>query len=219
MAKRLRPEQQYPADLVWSAAATAYRINSGYLKYPEVVDGKIVAPTNRELVKLYLHDQSFITDQDRQYAQRCRADLAQNATMSMLQGRDTQWTQLTAQMCGLETVTTDYEIAVITAAPKSYEGLLARVAQDERLQGTEGGVDAKPGDTVEFRVEPVRSNYSARYNTYYVTAITDDNRSVYFAYRSALKSGEPVQIRGRVKRHADRATQLSRVKLVEQEVV
>jgi len=42
---------------------------------------------------------------------------------------------------------------------------------------------------------------------------------VFFAYRETLEPGKLVKLRGRVKRHADRATQLSRVKILEQEAV
>jgi hypothetical protein len=220
MTKRSRPEYQYSSDLVWAAACTAYRINGGYYKYPEVsAEGKITRPSNRELAKLYLYDQSFITDQDYKYAQRCRDALAQSATMAVLKGLDTEWTAIIARMTSLESVTSDYEIAVITAAPKSYEQELTRVAQEERLHATDGKLLDQLGEVVELCVEPLRSNYSARFHTYYVTAITTANQAVWFAYRSALEAGKKIQIRGRVKRHADRATQLSRVKILQQEVV
>jgi hypothetical protein len=65
----------------------------------------------------------------------------------------------------------------------------------------------------------VRSNYSSQYNTHYVTVITDANRQVFFAYRERIEPGANIRICGRVKRHADRATQLSRVKIQKQEEV
>jgi hypothetical protein len=65
----------------------------------------------------------------------------------------------------------------------------------------------------------VRCVYSNRFNTFYTTVITPDNKQVFFAYRERLNPGKQIRFCGRVKRHADRATQLSRVKLVEQEVV
>jgi hypothetical protein len=63
-------------------------------------------------------------------------------------------------------------------------------------------------------VEIVRSNYSAKFNTWFVSAITKDNYSVYFAFREEIKSEAHIAIRGTVKRHTDRATQLNRVKIV-----
>ena len=42
------------ADLVWSAACTAYRLNGGYFKEPETVGDQVVRPTNRAVVRLSL---------------------------------------------------------------------------------------------------------------------------------------------------------------------
>jgi hypothetical protein len=74
-------------------------------------------------------------------------------------------------------------------------------------------------ERVEITGEVVRSNYSNQYNTHYVTVITDANRQVFFAYRERMEPGANIKICGRVKRHADRATQLSRVKIHKQEAV
>jgi hypothetical protein len=68
-------------------------------------------------------------------------------------------------------------------------------------------------ERVEIMGEVVRSNYSNQYNTHYVTVITEANRQVFFAYRERIEPGANIRICGRVKRHADRATQLSRVKI------
>jgi hypothetical protein len=54
---------------------------------------------------------------------------------------------------------------------------------------------------------------------HHITAITTDNRSVFFAYRESVALGKLIQFRGTVKRHADRGTQLNRVKITQQEAV
>jgi hypothetical protein len=72
-------------------------------------------------------------------------------------------------------------------------------------------------DKVELTVEILRNNYSAKYNTWFVSGITDNNLAVFFAYREQLKSDQTLKIRGTVKRHADSATQLNRVKIVGKE--
>jgi hypothetical protein len=83
--------------------------------------------------------------------------------------------------------------------------------------------EADPVGRVDERVEVVgevvRSNYSNQYNTHYVTVITDTNHQAFFAYRERIEPGAKIRICGRVKRHADRATQLSRVKIQKQEAV
>ena len=222
MAKRARPTLNYTADQVWAAACTAYRINRGYLKHPEVTaDGKITRPSNRELVRLYLADDSgtFVTSADRKQGKKCRQDLLKQATMSALKNRATEWDLLTAEMASLATITSDYEVSVITAMPKSHAQNLTRETVDSRLAYCDADPVGRVDEQVEVVGEVVRSNYSTQYNTHYVTVITDANRQVFFAYRERMQPGDSIRIRGRVKRHADRATQLSRVKIFQQEAV
>ena len=203
------------ADLVWSAACTAYRLNNGYLKVPDVIGDQVIRPTNREIVKIALYDHSLITDADRDMAQQCRRYMATAVTMQALKTELGEWAKITAKVCGLDTVNSLYDFSVITAMPHSYIKQLKKESVDARLARCQSTV-GKLGDKVELAVEIVRSNYSAKFNTWFVSAITDDNYAVYFAYREALDSDTHVKIRGTVKRHTDSATQLNRVKLVEE---
>lgn len=222
VTKRQKPTLNHTADQVWAAACAAYRINGGYLKHPEVTaDGKVIRPTNRELVRLYLADDKgqFVTAADRKQGTKCRLDLLKQATMSALRNRATEWDLLTAEMAGLSTITTDYEVSVITAMPKSHAQNLARETVDTRLAYCDSDPVGRVDERVDVVGEVVRSNYSSQYNTHYVTVITDANRQVFFAYRERIEPGANIRICGRVKRHADRATQLSRVKISQQEEV
>lgn len=219
--RRKQSEYQYPADLVWAAACTAYRINSGYLKYPEIVNGKIVRPTNRELVRLYLADEShqFVTAADRRQGALCQQTLKNSVTMAALKGELSEWNLLVARMTALDTVESDYELSVIAALPKNYDQVVAREELDNRLAHCDADLVGRVNDRVTLSGEIVRVSYSNRFNTYYTTVITDANQEVFFAYRERLATARRICFCGRVKRHAGRATQLSRVKLVEQEVV
>jgi len=222
MAKRQRPTLDYTADLVWGAACVAYRVNDGYIKCAEVNDqGVITRPTNRDLVRRYLLDagEHSVTPADIEQGRKCRQDLLKQATMSALRNQATEWTLLTADMATLDTITTDYQVSVITAMPKSHSQNLTRETVDSRLAYCESDPVGRVNDVVTVQGEVVRCNYSSNWNTHYVTMITDSNHQVFFAYREAVAQGQNIQIRGRVKRHADSATQLSRVKLIEQEAV
>ena len=220
--KRAKPMLNYTADQVWAAACAAYRVNGGYLKHPEVNDqGVITRHTNRDLVRRYLLDtgEHYVTATDKRQGTKCRLDLLKQATMSALRNRATEWDLLTAQMAGLGTITTDYEVSVITAMPKSHAQNLTRETVDGRLAYCDSTPVGPVNHRVDIEGEVVRSNYSSQYNTHYVTVITEDNRQVFFAYRERIEPGANIRICGRVKRHADRATQLSRVKISQQEVV
>jgi len=201
------------AELLWSAACTAYRLNGGYLKSPEVIGDQVIRPTNREIVRRALADTAMITDADRELAQNCRRHMATAVTMQALKTELGEWARITAKVCDLDTVDSIYHFSVITAMPHSYVKQLKKETVDARLARCQG-IIGKIGDKVELAVEIVRSNYSAKFNTWFISAITKDNYSVYFAYREELESDTHVAIRGTVKRHNDRSTQLNRVKIV-----
>ena len=220
VTKRQKPTLNHTADQVWAAACAAYRINGGYFKQPQVTDQCVITrPTNRELVRQYLAEPDSVTDNDLEQGRKCRQDLLKQATMSALRNRATEWDLLTAEMAGLDTITTDYQLSVITAMPKSHSQNLARETVDTRLAYCDSDPVGRVDERVEITGEVVRSNYSNQYNTHYVTVITDTNRQAFFAYRERIEPGANIRICGRVKRHADRATQLSRVKIHKQEAV
>ena len=200
------------ADLVWSAACAAYRINGGYFKEPETIGDQVIRPTNRAVVRQALDNPSLINDVDRELAQNCRQHLAASVTMQALRSELGEWARITARVCGLDTVDSMYDFSIITAMPHSYVKTLKKESVDARLARCDG-LTNKLGDKVELAVEIVRSNYSAKYNTWFVSAVTEDNRAVYFAYREEVRPETLAKIRGAVKRHTDHSTQLNRVKL------
>jgi hypothetical protein len=202
------------ADLVWSAACTAYRLNNGYLKEPDRVGDQIVRPTNRELVRRALSEQSLITDADREQGRQCRLFMTHTATINALKGTLNEWGEITAKVCQAENIASQYDLSVITAMPQAWVKAQKREQIDARLRNCNDGTVGKIGDKVELSVEIIRNNYSAKFNTWFVSAITDDNHAVFFAYRESINPETRVTIRGTVKRHTDRATQLNRVKLV-----
>ncbi len=219
--RRQEPDFCYPAEQVWAAACAAFRINGAYRKYPDIQDGRIVAPANRELVKLYLaiDNCEFVTEADRRQAASCQQTLKNSVTLRALKGELDEWSLLIARMTALDEVTTDYEISVITALPKNYYQIIERENINSRLAHCDNTGVGRVNDTITLEGEIVRVSYSNRFNTYYTTVITDANQEVFFAYRERLATTRRIRICGRIKRHAGRATQLSRVRLLEQEVV
>ena len=152
------------ADLVWSAACTAYRLNGGYLKQPETIGDQVVRPTNREIVRRALTDTAMITDADRELAQNCRRYMATAVTMQALKTELGEWAKITAKVCELDTVNSLYDFSVITAMPHSYIKQLKKESVDARLARCQSTV-GKLGGKVELAVEIVRNNYSAKFNT------------------------------------------------------
>jgi hypothetical protein len=202
------------ADLLWSAACTAYRLNNGYLKEPEVIGDQVIRSTNREIVRQALANPEMITDADREQARDCRRFMARAVTMQALRTELGECAKITAKVCDLDTVTSNYDLSVITAMPQSYVKQLKKESVDARLARCDEAHAGQLGDKVELTVEILRNNYSAKYNTWFVSGITENNLAVFFAYREELKSDQTLKIRGIVKRLVDRATQLNRVKIV-----
>jgi len=202
------------ADVMWAAACTAYRLNNGYYKQPELIGDQVVRYTNRDLVEQALTNAALITDADRAMGADCRRHMATAVTMQALRTELNEWARVTAQVCGLDTITSRYDMSVITAMPHTYARQLRKESVDARLARCEEGAVGNVGAKVELTIEVVRSNYSEKYNTWYISAITDTNYSVFFSYRESIESETQVSIRGTVKRHCDRSTQLNRVKVL-----
>jgi len=204
------------ADLLWSAACTAYRLNNGYLKESETIGDQVVRPTNREIVRQALSNPELITDADRDMARNCRRHMATAVTMQALKTELGEWAKITAKVCELDTVDSLYDFSVITAMPHSYVRQLKKESVDARLARCDQDHVGQLGNKVELTVEILRNNYSARYNTWFVSGITKHNQAVFFAYREQLNTDQNLKIRGTVKRLVDRATQLNRVKVMEE---
>jgi hypothetical protein len=202
------------ANLLWAASCTAFRINNGYYKQPEVIDDQVVRHTNRDLVKQALTNAAMITDADREMGLNCRQYLASAVTMQALRTELNEWSKITARVCSLDTVTSLYDMSVITAMPQSYARQLRKESVDARLARCNEGPIGNTGAKVQLNIEVVRGNYSEKYNTWFLTAITDTNYSVFFSYRESIEPDTCLTIRGTVKRHNNRATQLNRVKVL-----
>jgi tellurite resistance protein len=202
------------ADLMWAAACTAYRINNGYYKQPELIGDQVVRHTNRDLVEQALANAVLITDTDRAMGEDCRRHLASAVTMQALRTELNEWAKVTARVCSLDTITSRYDMSVITAMPHSYARQLRKESVDSRLARCEEGAVGAIGAKIDLNIEVMRSNYSEKFNTWFVSAITDTNYSVFFSYRESIEPDTHTTIRGTVKRHNNLATQLNRVKVL-----
>ena len=173
------------------------------------------------MVKLYLgiDNCEFVTDADRAQAALCQQALKNSVTLRALKGELDEWSLLIARMTALEDVTTDYEISVITSLPKNYYQIIERENINSRLAHCDNTGVGRVNESVTLQGEIVRVSYSNRFNTFYTTVITDVNQEVFFAYRERLATTRRIRFCGRIKRHAGRATQLCRVRILEQEVV
>ena len=75
-------------------------------------------------------------------------------------------------------------------------------------------LDGQVGEKVAVSAEIVKCYFSDTWGTHFVTAITDDNKQVFFAYRNKLEVGSNFTAEGKIKSQRDNSTQLNYVKII-----
>jgi hypothetical protein len=204
------------ADDVWSAACAAQRINGSYIKFTMISesDPAVTKLSNRMIVEQLLADTFIITDQDREQGKKVRA-FYQAYTFKILQGKQlNDFDNTTMLIANRDVITSTYDIAVIASLPSCYERGVVRQTADQRVNFATGGFIGKANDKVTASIEVLKSVFSMKWNTNYVTGITTDDQVVFFAYKEALDIGKVLNITGTVKAHRDNSTQLNRVKVL-----
>lgn len=207
-----KPIISYNADDVWAAAVQAYDVNGGYVKFIE--NGSTVKETNKQIVDRLLSDPIQIQQVSRDKAIEIR-QYYKGFTFKILQGKTLNEFNNTAMLIAeRDVISSNYDIAVITSLPASYQKATKRDNIDRRINFANGGFLGNVGDKVSTEIEVLKQIWSEKWMTWYVTGITDSDQVLFFAYRKQLNVGDRVKIQGTVKGHRDNSTQLNRVKVV-----
>lgn len=202
----------YTSDDVWAASAQAFLINGSYVK--EHAPGVTQPETNRQIVDRLLADPTQITQESREKGAEIRK-YYKAFTFKILQGKALNEFNNTAMtIANRDVITTNYDVAVVTSLPASYEKMAARDNSDRRINFANGGFLGNQGDKVVTEIEVLKQVWSQNWNTFYVTGITDNDQVLFFAYKQQLNVGDRVKITGTVKGHRDNSTQLNRVKVL-----
>ena len=204
------------ADDVWSAACQAQRINGSYIKLSMISESDPAETklSNRMIVEQLLSDTFIITDEDRAQGKKVRA-FYQALTFKILQGKQLNEFDNTAMLiANRDIITSTYDIAVIASLPSCYERGVVRQSADQRVNFATGGFIGKATDKVTLSIEVLKSIYSMKWGTNYITGITSDDQVVFFPYKELLEAGKVLTINGTVKGHRDNTTQLNRVKVI-----
>jgi len=216
MARNQQPVFNFNADDVWSAACAAQRINGSYVKLAIISesDPSLTKLSNRILAMQLLVDQSGITDEDREQGKKVRA-FYQGFTFKILKGiRLSEFDNNAMLIANRDVIEGNYDIAVIASLPSCYERGVVRQTADQRVSFATGGFVGKVNDKVSVSIEVLKSIYSQKWMTHYVTGISSDDQVVFFAYKSELPVGKMFDIYGTVKAQRDTTTQLNRVKVI-----
>ena len=213
----------YAVSDVWAAACAAQRINGGYFKefvyeHTEGQPPRLVKNKNRELMMEFLRNPDRLSVDDVEAGEALRVWLQNDLTFRALKSQLTEF-DTAAQKClavtdRFYTVGHRYELAVIAALPNSKVKADAKIQTQDRLSETSGELIGNIKDKVTLNVEVIRSVFSKNWNCWFATAMTTDNRVVFFSYRQQLVAGTHHTIVGTVKAHKDGQTQLNRVSFV-----
>jgi len=213
MNRTVKASVTHNADDVWGAAVQAYSINGRYIKnLADVAEGQTVK-TNRQIVDELLKDTTQITQENRDKSVTVRTYF-KGLTFKLLEGKTLNDFNNTAMtVAGKDTITGNYDLAVIVSLPATYEKSSKRDTVDRRINFARGGYMGDIGDKVSAEIEVVKQIWSQNWNTYYITGITDDDKVLFFAYKTNIEIGDRVTIQGTVKTFRDNSTQLNRVKV------
>ena len=210
MARYQKPVLNFNADDVWGAACQAQRMNGSYIK---AIAPGVEQQTNRQIVEKLLADPFTITDEDREQGKKVRA-FYQAYTFKILQGKQlSEFDNNAMLISNRDVITNNYDLAVIASLPSCYERGVKRQSVDQRVSFAKGGFIGAVGNKVSATIEVIKSVYSSKWVTNYITGITSDDQVVFFSYRTELPIGAMIDICGTVKSHRDNSTQLNRVKV------
>ena len=217
----------YSVSDVWGAACHAQRINGAYVKEDqwEVTLGvpaesatatQLRRKSNRNIMIEALENPFMITDEDRAAGEACLKFISNDMTFRALQNKLTDFDRSVMKI----TAVTDrffpqahrLELATVACLPNSHERALKRIAEQDRINQTAGYIGTV-GNKVTVNVDIVRCVFSQKWNTYYATAVTSNNETVFFAIREPLNTGTLLTVQGTVKAHRDGQTQLNRVRV------
>jgi hypothetical protein len=212
MARYVRPS--YKTTDVFAAAAAAHRVNGGYLKYSETNDQHLTSKVaNKILIRQFLDGDFDIREQDREVGEKVMQHCRSLTFKLLTDKRLSEFEQSMLSIVEKETTDSNYEIAIVSSLPASYERSQIRNTIEVRLRETEC-LDGLVGDKISVSAEVVKCYFSDTWGTNFVTAITDDNKQVFFAYRNKLEVGSNFTAEGKIKAQRDNSTQLNYVKMV-----
>lgn len=207
-----KPTMDFNSDDVWAASWQAYVTNNNqYIKVANLTEGE---KSNRMIVNELLADISQITEASRKASEQMRRYFM-GLTFKLIEGKSlSPFLQGAYDAACKETITNNFDLAVITSLPATYEKSVKRDDIDRRINFASGGYLGTIGDKVTANIEVIKRVWSQNWNTWYITGITDQDQVLFFAYKKEMEIGSCVTIQGTVKGTRDKSTQLNRVKVI-----
>jgi hypothetical protein len=214
------------ARLVWASAAYGFRMN-GYTYVKEDRDSYYdsyhnetipASISNRTFAYTALSDPSMLEEADFKLGEEVH-QYFKGLTFKAIMGKLNSFEKGVLEFVDIEDWSTNplgiYQFAQLVSLPMSYYRGVERERQDGVIRDAKKEHVGEIGERMTLDVEVVRTVYSEKWCTFYVTSITADDQIVFFAYRQNLDSGTKIRISGTVKAHRDDGqTQFNRVRTI-----
>lgn len=212
-----QPQQQvqtWSAEQVFAAAVTAQEINGEYLKI-EVRDdqGQVVSQPNKVLMRQLLTSNTEFTDSQLAQGQQVREHY-QKLLFEQISGELKDFLSSALRIASKPQFQSNewLDLAIAAALPSCADrDLRCQAAEAEREQLTaQSEPVGQVGDRVTLQMQVVQARWSQKWNCWTINARAGSN--LFFFFHKQELTGT-VQVRGTVKGHRDRVTQLNRVKV------
>lgn len=223
MTKKSANQYAYPTQLVLAAACAAHRMNGGYFKtgwqdlQNSILDGsqKIRATefNNRTLMERMIVKPDQIMTEDHDTASRIQAWYRTKLFKVLANQRMSEFEHRVMQILQQPECSSRWDINILASVPQGYFRNLETEAAQSRARAAQGGYIGTVGQRLELACEVLRSSFSQKWNTNYITAITDQDQVVYFSHGRTYVQGTRLRIKGTVKRQDNNQTQLNRVRV------
>ena len=213
----------WTAEQVWAAAALASRTNNDeYLRndewIPDPTNPNSAVPgrkSSRSLMLDGLNNLDSLTEQDYQDGRDARRFLHRRYTFQALKSELNGFEGKLVEAITKEEFNRQHstEFSVIASQVPRWK---SHVSEEVMLRGTITAPMATVGERVTKDITVIRTVWSEKYQLHFITAKTNCNHVVFFAYKQRMPAGQICKINGTVKAHRTDSTQLNRVKVIDQ---
>ena len=188
-----------------SAACAAQRTNGRYIKRYDAKEGEL---SNGALMREFLNpEKNFnVLPQDIEFAEQI-CEYLDSKMIELIAGTlHDYWKNLVLLTEQKEINANDFKmLALVASVPSSYNNAIGREkAKDElRIIAENSRHIGNVGDNIEAEVTIKSAVYSANYNKWYHTALTNDQNLICFPLSEKLERGTVINLTARVHKHDD----------------
>ena len=197
-------EQEYPAEIIWSCAAAADRINGGYCKDSLWLPNE--KTSNKAMVFRFLeqwrnNQLDTVTDEDVSAGKLAR-EYWQNQMLILLDDSANQYLKAVVNASHLNTIDSMLDISVIASSISAVSREKHRAEIKEKKQSVNSQWSGSVGETITFDkdIEIISCKFIDKFDSNIVECIIEDNLYMWWSSKK-LEPGMYSQLKGRVKTH------------------